>query len=354
MCWFALRDTFELNAARGEVVPLGGIVQCYGGTSVQWWSSADALAACPLSASNPGSACCNYGGNASCLYNAQIAPYTLGPTQLSAVYWYQGEQNAGCGGPPQIPYYACALPALISDWRAKFASPALPFGVYLLAAWQSASPAFALLRLAQVAASLALPAVATCSTLDAGQPAGGPVHSPFKQLPASRCARAMQALVYGQAGAVAYRGPRAQAASAAAAPGPAGTRVTLAFDAPPPGGALALDASVACPPAVSNASCEAFALQRAAPDCSWVASAPGGPARASLSADGTALLLDLGDAGSVAGVRGLFGAWPLVQLRNAAGLPAEPWLVNISAASGGGALCPPPSAGEWQDDGQHA
>jgi sialate O-acetylesterase len=89
VCWFYLRDTFLLNQAAGETVPLGGVVQCYGGTSIQWWSSADALAACPLAASNPGSSCCNYGGNASCLYNAQIHPYTLGPMQFSAVFWYQ-------------------------------------------------------------------------------------------------------------------------------------------------------------------------------------------------------------------------------------------------------------------------
>ena len=354
-----MRDTFNLNAARGEVVPLGGIVQCYGGTSIQWWSSAEALAACPLSATNPGSACCGYGGNASCLYNSQIAPYTLGPMQLSAVYWYQSEQNAGCGGPPQIPYYACALPALISDWRSKFGNPELPFGVYLLAAWQASTPAFPLMRLVQVGTSLTVPNVATCSTLDAGQPlGGGPVHSPYKQLPASRCSSAMQALVYGQAAAP-YRGPRALPATAAAAPSGSpggGTRVTLAFEAPAPGGALALNTSVACPPTIANASCEAFALQRGAPDCRWVQSAPGGPARASLSADGRALQLDLGDGGNVSAVRGFFGNWPLVQLRNGAGLPAEPWLVNVSAAAGGGAPGPPPSAGEgeWVDDGRHA
>lgn len=89
VCWFYLRDTFLANQAQGEEVPLGGVVQNYGGTSIQWWSSAEALSQCPLAASNPGSACCNYGGNASCLYNSQIHPYTLGPTQFSAVFWYQ-------------------------------------------------------------------------------------------------------------------------------------------------------------------------------------------------------------------------------------------------------------------------
>lgn len=95
--WFYLRDTFDRNMAAGEVVPLGGAVQCYGGTSIQWWSSKEALDSCPLSQTNPGSACCSYGGNASCLYNTQIHPYTYGPTQFSAVFYYQGEQVSVTG-----------------------------------------------------------------------------------------------------------------------------------------------------------------------------------------------------------------------------------------------------------------
>ena len=80
-----------------------------------------AIAACTTP---PGSACCSYGGSNSCLYNSQIAPYTVGPTGVSAFLWYQGEQNAGCGGPPQLGYYGCGLAALIADWRAKFKAPA--------------------------------------------------------------------------------------------------------------------------------------------------------------------------------------------------------------------------------------
>lgn len=87
-CWFTLKNTADANAAAGAPVPLGGIVECYGGTSVQWWSGPAALAACPV-AENPGSACCNYGGNNSCLFNAQIAPYTIGPTRVAGFLWYR-------------------------------------------------------------------------------------------------------------------------------------------------------------------------------------------------------------------------------------------------------------------------
>lgn len=94
-CWFSLKSTADANAAAGAPVPLGGIVECYGGTSVQWWSGPTALAACPV-AENPGSACCNYGGNNSCLFNAQIAPYTIGPTRVAGFLWYRACAPARC------------------------------------------------------------------------------------------------------------------------------------------------------------------------------------------------------------------------------------------------------------------
>jgi sialate O-acetylesterase len=89
-CWFTIRSISDELSARGELVPLGAIAQTYGGTSIQWWSSAEAIGSCDTP---PGSACCSYGGSNSCLYDSQIAPYTLGPTALSGYLYYQGEQN---------------------------------------------------------------------------------------------------------------------------------------------------------------------------------------------------------------------------------------------------------------------
>lgn len=43
VCWFALKDTSD--RLKGKV-PLGGIVQSFGGTAIQQWSSPDALKAC--------------------------------------------------------------------------------------------------------------------------------------------------------------------------------------------------------------------------------------------------------------------------------------------------------------------
>lgn len=56
----------------------------------------------------------------SILYNAMIAPLTYLP--LKGVIWYQGESNAGRGFE-----YRTLFPALIRDWRTKFANPRLPF-----------------------------------------------------------------------------------------------------------------------------------------------------------------------------------------------------------------------------------
>ena len=92
VCWFTIRDLYN---ELGGTVPVGEIDQSYGGTSIQFWMSEDAI-----NASNAPVAtqCCGQNGGPSCLWNTQISPYLHGPTQLTAVVWYQGEQNANCGG----------------------------------------------------------------------------------------------------------------------------------------------------------------------------------------------------------------------------------------------------------------
>ena len=56
----------------------------------------------------------------SVLYNGMIAP--VAPYTLKGAAWYQGEANAG---DPAL--YAKLLPALVKDWRAQFHAPDLPF-----------------------------------------------------------------------------------------------------------------------------------------------------------------------------------------------------------------------------------
>ena len=188
-----------------------------------------------------------------------------------------------------------------------------------------------------------VPAVFTASTLDAGEPKDGPVHSPYKQLPAARAALALQALLYGRAAT--WRGPRAASARAAA--------LTAMVDFDPATGPLALNwAGAACPPAVGNASCESFAVLTS--DCAWRSvedAGSGAVLTASLaSPNALALTLQGGAAGlTIVAVRGFFANWPLVALRNAAGLPADPFLLNVTAHD-----CPLPHAAAWVDTGLHA
>ena len=59
-------------------------------------------------------------GGGSTIWNGMIAP--LAKMRFASILWYQGESNYR--GAVQ---YACHFPAMIHDWRAKFASPSLPF-----------------------------------------------------------------------------------------------------------------------------------------------------------------------------------------------------------------------------------
>jgi len=83
VCWFAARD---LHDTLGGTTPVGAISQNYGGTSIQYWMSQDAI---KLSDAPVATQCCGQNGGASCLWNTQVHPYTLGPMQLSSVIWYQ-------------------------------------------------------------------------------------------------------------------------------------------------------------------------------------------------------------------------------------------------------------------------
>lgn len=239
----------------------------------------------------------------------------------------------------------------------KFGAPDLPFGVFLLAAWESSDlVSFPLLRLQQVNASINVVNVFTASTLDRGDPATGAVHSPYKQDPAKRASQALLNLAYYQT-QTAYLGPRYTGAAAVAS-APGSLTVQVSFDPTTLYGAgLTLNTSVVCPPGIAVTSCEAFAIQTS--DCAWRANGT-----AALSSDAMSLLITVPAPAGVTAVatRGYFANWPLVQVYNAAGLPAEPWLANITDVTN---ACPSPwsqaaeidaaAAVHWVDTtGQHA
>ena len=87
-----------------------------------------------------------------------------GHTYVCVVHRYQGESNYRAPGP-----YACSFPAMIHDWRTKFASPKLPFYFVQLARCYGHKDCgdFVSIRNAQMA-GLLLPNVSYATAADLG------------------------------------------------------------------------------------------------------------------------------------------------------------------------------------------
>ena len=83
---------------------------------IQPWMSPAALRACPAAKAKGNQA----PFEDSQMFNAMIFP--LSKLRLSAVLWHQGEENSG--NPVE---YNCFFKSMISDWRATFKQPLLPF-----------------------------------------------------------------------------------------------------------------------------------------------------------------------------------------------------------------------------------
>ena len=173
VCWFGGRDLFD---DLGGDVPVGLISSDVGGTGVEYWSPAAAIAECKQTPPSPSD---------STLYNGFIAPFTVGPMALRAVVWYQGESNT-CPQSGTRPcgreYYSCQFAAMIRGWRRAFRRPLLPFVFVLLAPDQKAN-AVADIRMAQLHA-LRQPNTAVVNAMDDGDctPSYCAVHVRDKQL----------------------------------------------------------------------------------------------------------------------------------------------------------------------------
>lgn len=141
------------------------------------------------------------------LYNAMIHP--LQDYGVRGVLWYQGESNANTL--PQAQKYRQQFPALITQWRAQWKAPALPFLWVQLAPFSSGadkrdadnvaleSP-WALLRESQ-GTTLSLPATAQVVITDVGDVHD--IHPRNKRTVGDRLALAAGKLVYGDSAVVA-------------------------------------------------------------------------------------------------------------------------------------------------------
>jgi sialate O-acetylesterase len=208
MCWFFGRDVFKaLESPR----PIGLIETNVGGTPDQHWSSPDAIDACK------GPEKWNWPANFtdSVLWNGKVVP--LLRTTIKGAIWMQGEANSRADGRQ----YNCSFQAMITDWRAKWAShngetaKDFPFGwaqlnsnggatTYAAPGPKSADPTdplgqwssgFPSIRNAETQ-TLALPNTFQAVIIDTPV-ASGSVHSPWKQPAGSRLARGGLAVAYG-------------------------------------------------------------------------------------------------------------------------------------------------------------
>jgi sialate O-acetylesterase len=193
VCWYGGRDTFD---ALGGAVPVGLIESDVGGTGVEFWSPAAAIAECSqVTPSTKGAK----PQSDSTLYNGWIAPFTVGPMALKSLVWYQGESNTcpqGGGRPCGGTYYLCQFAAMIRHWRSAFGNDTLPFSFVLLAPDQKEN-AVADIRYGQLGA-LNLSHTAVVNAMDDGDctPEYCAVHVRDKQLIGSRLSAVLLGLLY--------------------------------------------------------------------------------------------------------------------------------------------------------------
>ena len=224
-------------------VPVGIIESSWGGTPIEPWLSAEALAADPAFAmvaerwsrtlaeypekkaaydvaqaawlkaegaaisagpaaqaeflkSNPRNYAPRGPGNPwtpAALYKGMIAP--LVPYGLRGVLWYQGESNTERAGE-----YAALFTAMIGQWRRAWGQGDFPFYFVQIANYKATDRTgrqWAFLREAQSRA-LALPATGMVVTIDIGNPLN--IHPGNKQEVGRRLARLALAQAYGQGG----------------------------------------------------------------------------------------------------------------------------------------------------------
>ena len=219
--------------------PQGLIESCWGGSSIESWSSAGTLARCPAPQNASINTNATYtntsergtytnansststrdglveagtqglsGSRSSGNYNGMISP--LFRTNIKGAVWYQGEANAG-----RYNNYACQMRAMIEDWRAAWLSPPslknFTFIVHQLSACTYGGDVPALRWSQQGAAEewSGLPNVGVTVGLDLydeDSPCAN-VHIRNKTAVGERVARAARAIAYGNgSGTSAHRG----------------------------------------------------------------------------------------------------------------------------------------------------
>ena len=128
------------------------------------------------------------------LYNGMIAP--LVPMTFTGAIWYQGEANAG-----RANQYRNLLPAMIADWRGRFAQGDFPFGIVSLANYRERKDlpqesTWAVVREAQALTARGLPGCGLALAIDLGE--ADDIHPKNKQDVGRRLALWAEATHYGR------------------------------------------------------------------------------------------------------------------------------------------------------------
>jgi len=214
VCWLTAKYTYDVHK-----IPIGLVSSNWGGTIIQAWSSPEALSKCKMPPmqtvpmNKTFNTAMHYSGpnpnKYSVLWNAMIVPL-LG-SAIKGVFWYQGESNTiyinDIG-----PYYACAFPAMINDWREQWWGTSKEFGFYYvqIGTWLDdiQTTLEYTIRLAQDYA-LQLSNVGVAVAHDLGDPTSpwGDIHPRDKETVGERLSLVVRALTYGEV--LQYQGPSA-------------------------------------------------------------------------------------------------------------------------------------------------
>ncbi|MFO0967991.1 MAG: sialate O-acetylesterase [Gemmataceae bacterium] len=169
------------------IVPVGLIQSAWGGTPAESWTRTEIFDTTPglkgLKGSN--------------LYNGMIAP--LMPFAIRGVIWYQGESNAD-----RAWQYRTLFPAMIKSWRDDWKQGDFPFLFVQLAPWDiPKTPTWAELREAQLFTAQTVKNTAQAVITDYGD--AKDIHPSKKEPVGARLALAARALAYGEK--ITFSGP---------------------------------------------------------------------------------------------------------------------------------------------------
>ncbi|MEK7412031.1 MAG: sialate O-acetylesterase [Planctomycetota bacterium] len=285
-------------------IPIGLVHSSWGGTMAQEWTSLEVLTTLPeftkqiaalqtpppAPAAGPAKGPVRVGVTG--LYNGMIAP--LIPLTFTGAIWYQGESNAG-----SAMGYRTLLPAMITDWRTRFAQGDFPFLIVSLANYQDrldkpADAPWAELREAQAMTVKKLPACGLALAIDIGDAKN--IHPGNKQEVGRRLALNALALVYGQK--IEWSGPWYRAMTSE------GSAIRLQFDHL--GGGLVTS---------DNAPITGFAIAGEDKQFVW----------AEAKIDGETIIVSAPTVTKPVAVRYAWASNPACNLANKAGLPAVPF-----------------------------